>query len=312
VKLDRDVIFLAEGGEEGYAREGIRYVVDNHWGEIDAEFALAEGGGGIVKDGKISYVTVATSEKVRLEVKLIARGTAGHGSMPRPDNAVVRLANAIARAAAWTQPMRLDDTTRAYFQRLAGISPPEEAARYRAILDPGNHSEVERYFAEHEIRHNSMIRTAFSPNVFKAGTRANVIPSEAEAIIDIRALPDENLTALVEGLRRVIADPGVEIQTNAGRPAAPATSLKTEMFAALEAAQKRLYPDSLTIPILLTGATDMSPLRFRGIQAYGIGPVVESEEIGGAHMDDERILEKSLHDFVKYLWYAVLDVAAAK
>ena len=310
VKLDRDVIFLAEAGEEGYAQEGVRYVIANHWEEIEAEFALAEGGGGFIKDGTVSYLSVATSEKVRLEVQLIARGTAGHGSMPRPDNAVVRLANAVSRVAAWMQPMRLDDTTRTYFERLAGISPPEEAARYRGLLDSYERAGVERYFAQHEIRHNSMIRTSLSPNVLKAGFRANVIPSEAEAIIDIRALPDENLPDLVEGLRKVIADPQVEIRTTSGRPAAPASSLNTEMFAALESAQKRLYPGSITIPILLPGATDMSPLRARGIQAYGIGPVVESEEIGGAHADDERILEKSLHDFVKFLWHAVVEVAA--
>ena len=312
VKLDRDVIFLAEGGEEGYAQEGVRYVIANHWEEIDAEYALAEGGSGIIRDGKVSYIGVATSEKVRLEVQLITRGTAGHGSMPRPDNAVIRLANAISRVAAWTQAMRLDETTRTYFERLAGISPPEEAARYRALLDSRKRAEVERYFAEHEIRHNSMIRTSLSPNVLKAGIRANVIPSEAEAIIDIRALPGENLSELVEGLRKIIADPQVEIRTTTGRPAAPASSLDTEMFAALEKAQKRLYPESLTIPILLTGATDLSPLRARGVQAYGIGPVVESEEIGGAHADDERILEKSLNDFVKFLWYAVVELAATK
>jgi acetylornithine deacetylase/succinyl-diaminopimelate desuccinylase-like protein len=312
VKLDRDVIFLAEGGEEGYSPTGVRYVIPNHWEEIDAEFALAEGGGGIIKDGKVLYLSVATSEKVRLEVQLVARGTAGHGSIPRPDNAVVSLANAISRIAAWEQPMRLDETTRTYFQRLAGISPPEAAARYRAILNSSERAAAEGHFARHELRHNSMIRASLSPNVLKAGFRANVIPSEAEALIDIRALPDEDLPKFVERLREVIADPLIEIKTTSGRPAAPASSLNTEMFAALEAAQKRLYPESITIPILLTGATDMSPLRAKGMQAYGIGPVVEDEEKGGAHSDDERILENSLHDFVRFVWHAVLEVAAAK
>ena len=312
VKLDRDVIFLAEAGEEGYNPEGLRYVIANHWEEIDAEFALAEGGSGIIKDGKVLYLSVATSEKVRIEVQLIARGTAGHGSIPRPDNAVVRLAGAVSRIAAWAQPMRLDETTRTYFQRLAVISPPEAAARYRAIPNSNERAGAERHFAQHELRHNSMIRTSLSPNVLKAGFRANVIPSEAEALIDIRALPDEDLPKFVERLRGVIADPQIEIKTNSGRPAAPASSLNTEMFAALEAAQKRVYPGSVTIPVLLTGATDMSPLRAKGIQAYGIGPVVESEENGGAHSDDERILEKSLHEFVRFSWHAVLEVAAAK
>jgi acetylornithine deacetylase/succinyl-diaminopimelate desuccinylase-like protein len=312
VKLDRDVIFLAEAGEEGYYAEGVRYVIANHWEEIDAEYALAEGGGGFIKDGKVHHISIATSEKVRIEVQLIARGTAGHGSIPRPDNAVVRLAGAISRIAAWAQPMRLDDTTRTYFQRIAGISPPEAAARYRSLLNPREQAEVERHFAQHELRHNSMIRTSLSPNVMKAGFRANVIPSEAEALIDIRALPDEDLPKFVERLREVIGDPHIEIKTNSGRPAAPASRLNTEMFAALEAAQKRIYPGSVTIPVLLTGATDMSPLRAKGIQAYGIGPVVDSEENGGAHSDDERILEKSLHEFVRFCWHAVLEVAAAK
>jgi acetylornithine deacetylase/succinyl-diaminopimelate desuccinylase-like protein len=147
--------------------------------------------------------------------------------------------------------------------------------------------------------------------VLKAGFRANVIPSEAEAVIDIRALPDEDLQKFVESLREVIGDPHIEIKTNSGRPAAPASSLNTEMFAALEAAQKRLYPESITIPILLPGATDMSPLRAKGLQAYGIGPMVDDEEKGGAHSDDERILEKSLYDFVRFVWHAVLEVAAA-
>jgi len=312
VKLERDVIFLAEAGEEGYNPEGVRYVIANHWEEIDAEYALAEGGGGIIRDGKVHYLSVATSEKVRIEVQLIARGSAGHGSIPRPDNAVVRLAGAISRIAAWAQPMRLDETTRTYFQRLAGISPPEAAARYRSLLNPREQAEVERHFAQHELRHNSMIRTSLSPNVLKAGFRANVIPSEAEALIDIRVLPDEDLPKFVERLREVIGDPHIEIKTSSGRPAAPASRLNTEMFAALEAAQKRIYPGSVTIPVLLTGATDMSPLRAKGIHAYGIGPIVDSEENGGAHSDDERILEKSLHEFVRFFWHAVLEVAAAK
>ena len=312
VKLDRDVIFLAEGGEEGYAQEGVRYVIANHWEEIEAEFALAEGGGGIIKDGKVLHLSVATSEKVRLEVQLIARGTAGHGSMPQAGQ---------RRGPPGQRHLpdrRLDTAHEAgrYYPDLfpaawPGSARPRRRPAIGRSLTPASGPGWNAISPEHEIRHNSMIRTSLSPNVLKAGFRANVIPSEAEALIDIRALPDENLPELVEGLRKVIADPQVEIRTTSGRPAAPASSLNTEMFAALESAQKRLYPESMTIPILLTGATDLSPLRARGIQAYGIGPVVESEEIGGAHADDERILEKSLHDFVKFLWYAVMQVAAS-
>ncbi len=315
VKLDRDVIFLAEVGEEGFDKEGLRHVVASHWEEIDAEFAIAEGGGGVMKDGKVHFLGVATTEKVPRGVQLIARGTSGHGSVPLQDNAVVRLAAAVARVGAWMPPMRLNETTRSYFERMGEISPSESAARYRSILIKEQQAEVEKYFAEKEPRHNSMLRTSISPTIIKGGFRGNVIPSDAEAYLDIRALPDEDMPAFIKRLEEVIGDPKVEIKSNPWRPAAPSSKLNTEMYAALEKAQKQTFPGAVTLPTLLTGATDMYQLRLKGVQSYGIGPPIEEKEVGrggGVHGNDERILEKSLHDFVRFLWQAVLEVAANK
>lgn len=315
VKLDRDVVFLAEAGEESFAAAGLKYVIDRHWEEIDAEFALAEGGGGSLRDGKAHYVRVGTTEKVGRGVRLVARGTAGHGSIPRPDNAVVRLANAVAKIAAWTPPMRLNETTRTYFERLATISEPKAGARYRGLFDPEQRPEIEQHFARHELRHNSMIRTSINPTILKAGFRGNVVPSEAEAYLDIRALPDEEMEKFIERMREVIADPNVEIVVGSWREAAPPSRLDTEMFRALESAQKRVHPEAITLPYMLTGATDMTPLRAKGVQAYGIGPLAEEgeyRESGGAHGDDERILERALHDLVRFQWHAVLEVAASR
>lgn len=312
VKLDRDVIFLAEAGEEGYAKEGLMYVMDKHWDKINAEFALAEGGDGIIKEGKVQYLRVATTEKYRWRVQLTARGSAGHGSIPRPDNAIVRLANAVSKLAAYVPPMRLNETTHTYFERLAQISPAEAAARYRNILNPQKQAEVERYFAQKEFRHNSMIRTTIAPTLLKGGFRSNVIPSEAEALIDIRTLPDEDIPKFEKKLREIIADPNVEIKPMPGRDPAPASSIDTELFKALEKVKNRLYPGTVILPLTLTGASDLSPLRAKGVQAYGIGPLVETDEEGGAHADNERILEKSLYDLVQLQWYAVLEVAASK
>jgi len=315
VKLERDVIFLAEAGEEGFGKEGLRYVVASHLERINAEFALAEGGGGIIKDGKVQNISVATSEKVPRGMQLIAKGTAGHGSMPRPDNAIVHLANALARLGAWLPPMKLDETSRTYFERLAEISPPEEAARYRSLLTPKERNEAELYLSKNELAHNSMIRTSISPTVIKGGFRNNVIPSEAEAYLDIRALPDEKMDQFVKRMNEIIGDPNVEIKPIPWRDAAPTSKLGTEMFNALERTQKRLYPGSVTLPVLVTGATDMSQLRVKGVQAYGIGPLMLEKDIKegvGAHSENERILEKSLHDFVRFVWYTVLEVAAAK
>jgi acetylornithine deacetylase/succinyl-diaminopimelate desuccinylase-like protein len=316
VKLDRDVIFLAESGEEGFADAGIRHVINKHWDEIDCEFALAEGGGGLIKDGKPQLVRLATTEKVGRGVRLVAHGTSGHGSIPRPDNAIVRLASAVAKLGAWSAPMGLNDTTATYFERLAAVSPAAEAARYKDLFEPERRPAVERYFAQHDLLHNSMIRTSISPTIIKGGFRTNVIPSEAEATLDIRALPDENEEKFVAMMREVIADPNVEIIKQGNwRPAAPASRLNTEMFRALERVSERIYPGAATLPYLLTGATDMNPLRAQGVQAYGVGPLGEPGELSsgrGAHGDDERVSEKALHDFVRFQWHAVLEVAASK
>ena len=316
VKLDRDVIFLAESGEEGFAAAGIKHVIAKHWNEIDCEFALAEGGGGLMKDGKPHLVQVATTEKVGRGVRLVAHGTSGHGSIPRPDNAVVRLASAVAKIGTWSSPMRLNDTTVNYFDRLAAVSPSDEAARYKGLFDEAKRPEIERYFAQHDFLHNSMIRTSIVPTIIKGGFRGNVIPSEAEANLDIRALPDEDEEKFVAQMRAVIDDPHVEIVKQGNwRQAAPASRLNTEMFRALETVQKRIYPEATTLPYLLTGATDMNPLRAEGVQAYGIGPLSEPGELAagrGAHGNDERISEQALHDFVRFQWYTVLEIAASK
>ena len=129
--LDRDVIFLAESGEEADATGvGINFMVDQHFDEIDAEFALTEGGGATLANGRVTAVNIGTAEKVPARVRLVANGTSGHGSVPRLDNALVHLGAAVEKVGTWETPMRLNDTTRTYFERLASISPPSEAARY--------------------------------------------------------------------------------------------------------------------------------------------------------------------------------------
>lgn len=127
VDLDRDIIFLAESGEEGTPEVGINFMVEHHWQEIEAEFCLAEGGGNILEENGVSVVGIQSTEKKPRRATLIARGSAGHGSVPRRDNAVTALANAVAKASAWHTEMRMNQTTRAYFDRLATNSDPEDA-----------------------------------------------------------------------------------------------------------------------------------------------------------------------------------------
>ena len=151
--------------------------------------------------------------------------------------------------------------------------------------------------------------------MMSAGFRRNVIPSEAEATFDIRGLPDEDPEAFYRRLIEVINDPNVElIPEGVYRPASPPSSLDNEMFNALERVTARLFPAAVTLPTMLTGATDMAQVRAQGTQCYGFGPIRTEEDIagpGGSHGDDERILEGSLLALIQFLWYAVLEVAAS-
>ncbi len=317
VPLDRDVIFLAEAGEEASTQVGIKFLVDEHWPEIEAEYCFAEGGGVTRTGGQVRFATVQSSEKIPYGVTLTARGPAGHGSVPLRSNAVAHLSKAVARIADWQSPMRLNETTRAYFERLAAISTPEEAVRYRALLDPSSAAGVQEHLAVHEPRHHSMLRTSVSPNIVAGGYQVNVIPSEATATLDVRALPDENIDRFIEELRKVVADPAVTVERSNRntRPGAAPSRIDSEAFKAIEAAVRTHYGPVTTLPTMSTGATDMAFLRARGMQCYGVGPLTDSEDGPkgfGAHSDQERILESSLHTFVKFHWDIVLAVAAKR
>ncbi len=316
VPLDRDVIFLAEASEEGNGAYGINFMVEKHWPEIEAEYCLAEGGGVVRSGGRIRYAAVATTEKIAHTVKLTARGVAGHGSVPLRSNAIVHLAQAVAKVAAWQTPMRLNDTTRAYFERMAKLSSPEEAARYQTITSRQDTAAVQEYFAVNEPRVYSTLRTSISPNIIKGGYLRNVIPSEAEVTLDIRALPDENMAALLDQLRKVINDSAIEVTELpvATRPGAPPSRLDTEVFQLLEAADQRVY-NVPTFPAMLTGGTDMAQVRARGVQCYGIGPMTDSEDGPkgfGAHSDQERILEEALHKLVQFYSDVVVNLVKAR
>src|SRR5438094_2215335 len=134
VPLDRDIIFLFEAGEEGATRVGIQFMVEQHFPEIDAEYCIAEGGGVARQGGQIRYATIHTIEKITTSIDLTARGVAGQGSIPLKTNAVLHLADAVSALAKWRTPIRINDTTGAYFSKLAAISPPSEARWYRDIL----------------------------------------------------------------------------------------------------------------------------------------------------------------------------------
>jgi acetylornithine deacetylase/succinyl-diaminopimelate desuccinylase-like protein len=316
IPLDRDVIFVSEAGEEAATGPGIEYLVNEHWSEIDSEFCLAEAGSVRRSNGKAVYAMVETTEKQPKGARLVARGPAGHGSRPLRTNAIVHLSRAVDRIASWDPPMRFNDTTRSYFEKLGNLSTPEEAARYRGLLDPQKAPAIREYLAENDPIKYSMLHTSISPNIFQGGYQVNVIPSEAEVTLDIRALPDENISAFYDLMRKVINDPAIELipDTRNQRPGAAPSRIDSEAYRALEASYQRVYGVS-TLPMMQTGATDMAFLRAKGVQCYGVGAMVDEEDGAkgfGPHSDQERILEEAVYKHTQFFWDAVTSIAGTK
>ena len=322
VPLDRDVIFLAEAGEEGTTRVGIEFMANQHFGAIDAEYCYAEGGSVTRERGAVRFASIQTVEKIPNGIDLIARGPSGHGSVPLMTNAVAHLSKAVAAVAEWQPPIALNDTTAAYFKRLAAISPPDVAQRYRDVVTGGPKAAAaaDTWLREHEPRHASMLRTSVSPNIIQGGYRNNVIPSEARATLDVRMMPDEHPDRFLAQIRKVINDPAVDVvfngwpPTTTGKPRNGGESrIDTEAFTIAEAAVTKHY-QTTTLPTMSTGASDMAFLRAKGIQCYGVGPATDMEDGPkgfGAHSDQERILETELHRFVRFHWDIVVNMARA-
>ena len=319
VPLDRDVILLAESGEEGASNLGIGYMMAEHYPEIDAEYCIAEGGDTIRERGEVRYATVQVTEKVVRGVELTARGVSGHGSVPLKSNPIAHLGSAVGRFTTWQPDVRVDETTGTYFRRLAMLASPEQAKYYRDVIspDPKVASAAADWLFEHEPRHASMVRTSVSPNIFTGGYRSNVIPSEAKARLDVRMVPGEDAPALLEQIRRAIDDPNVDVQFAGGsgqRPAIPATRADAELFKTVEAAVNSVYGVP-TLPSMSTYATDMWPLRAKGVQCVGIGSAVDIEDQTkgfGMHSDQERLLETELHRFVRLNWEIVTGLAGLR
>jgi acetylornithine deacetylase/succinyl-diaminopimelate desuccinylase-like protein len=161
-----------------------------------------------------------------------------------------------------------------------------------------------------------MLRTSVVPTMLKAGIATNVIPSEAEATVDIRALPDEDMPRFFLEMKRVIGDPAVKIeQTGFGaRPGAPPSRLDSEMYHVLQAVSKHMYPGATVLPTMSTGATDMAFLRAKGISSYGIGiPSTDEDNLKyGAHSDVERLPEAALYQIAEFVWDAVTEMAVSR
>ncbi len=311
--LKRDVIFLSEVDEEA-GSSGIQWMIANAWDKIDAEFALNEGGfANLLDRGKILF-NIQTSEKIPTRVKLVSRGMAGHGSLPRADNAVLHLAQAIVRLAQAEQPVRLNATTREYFRSLAKL--PEYsrlAPQFADLENPAKAPAARREILRQNPMLAAMLATSVSPTMLQAGVKVNVIPTVAEGQVDVRRLPDETKEEIIERFRKIVNDPEVQVESlrtnEQDMPATEPSSRTSTLYQAIEATVGA-EPDRVAVlPVMLLGATDGSFLRVRGMGVYGIPLFPTPVDERRAHGNDERVSVEGFARGVRLLREVVRKVA---
>jgi acetylornithine deacetylase/succinyl-diaminopimelate desuccinylase-like protein len=313
-RLSRDVIFLAEGDEEAGGTAGMKFAVEKHWDKIAAGFAINEGGRVVVQNNKVLYVGVQASEKVAVDVDVIATGTSGHGSIPRKDNAVVHLAAAIAKIGGYETPVRLNSVTHAFFEGISQVEDEETGKWMRALESSDRAEHAARWISDASPVWNSMLRDTIAPTMLQAGIRPNVVPSEARGVLNIRLLPSDSLSPLLLKLQQLVNDPQVrfEVEPDAGE-AAPSSSLTSDLYGSIARVAGKDFPGTLVVPYMSTGATDSTPLRMRTVQAYGLLPFpLGEEDVLRMHADDERVPLDSFRKGIDFLYDIVNDFAVAK
>jgi acetylornithine deacetylase/succinyl-diaminopimelate desuccinylase-like protein len=313
-RVERDVIFLATADEEQGGEASIRVLISKYWDKFAAGFALNEGGRVILKNGKVEYVAVQASEKVPVDVAVIARGPSGHASVPTKDNAVVHLAAAVAKIGGYIAPVHYTTIVRRYFEQLAPLEDDELAKWIRSLDTPDRGEHAQRVISDTNPLWNSMLRDTIAPTMLSAGVRPNVIPSEARATLNVRLLPGDTIDVLIAELTKLVNDPNVrfEVQPDAGL-AAPPSSLESDFYAAITKAAAQEFGGAPVLPFLSAGATDSAQLRLHNVQAYGVSPFpLTDEDSRRTHADDERIPLASFDKGVDFLARIVTQFAASK
>ena len=308
VPLARDVILLAEPDEEVGGAMGARWMIANHYAELDPEYVIDEGGFGsrdLFAANRLVY-GISVAEKKIVWLKLRAEGVAGHGSQPNDQNPNDRLVRALARLLA---PERSPDDARADGARASQTS---GATREPSVLDV-MHAKVGT-FAENKftnaIQHSTIALTWFRSGVGDP-PKINVIPSVAEAGIDCRVLPGTSKDQWIAEVSRRLGDPSIKIELINESDDPVVTTQDSPLFRNLEAAIKRRHADAVVTPLLIPYGTDSNAFRPRGAKAYGIFPAILSAEIAASmHSDSEHLPLDAVPEAAQVFFEALRDTLA--
>lgn len=312
-KPDRDIIVALETDEEILDANGlgIQWLIKNHRDLIDAEFALNEGGGVGLKNGKAIRNSVQTSEKVSIGYQLTVKDRGGHSSLPRKDNAIYRLAEGLVRLSNYSFPVNLNETTRIYFTKTAETESKPNADDIRAVLAPQPDPAALARLSD-KPGYNAQLRTTCVATMLEGGHAINALPQLATAKVNCRIMPGEPVEGVQAAIERVLDDRQIAVAPTGKAVLSPPSPLNEEVMGSIEKLSKEFWPDAAIIPVMSTGATDGSYLRNAGIPTYGHSGLAADVDDNRNHGKDERVRVESFYEGEEYLYRLVKMLAGGK
>ncbi len=305
----RDIILALTSDEErgDVPSNGVFWLVKNQRALIDAEFGINEGGGGELKDGKAHLQRIQVAEKVFITYTLETTNPGGHSSVPRPDNAIYQLNEALTRIAKHEFPVKMSEVTKAYFERSAAFASGQEAADMRAVArDTPDAAALARLSAK--AFYNAQFRTTCVTTMLEAGHAENALPQRAKATVNCRILPNDDAVE-VERTIRTLAGDKVAVKHLYPPTLSPPSPLRPDVLGTVEKLTQQMWPGVPVVPSMSTGATDSRFLRNLGMPVYGVSGLFVDPADYRAHGLNERILAKQLYEGREYLYRLVKTLA---
>jgi len=309
---DRDLILALTSDEEGGSFNGVDWLVKNHRDLIDAEFAINEGGGGNMRKGKYLTNEVQASEKVFQDFRFEVTNAGGHSSLPVKDNAIYHLSDGLARLAKFDFPVQLNEVTRAYFERSASVeSDPKVAADMRAVARATPDPAAAARLSAAVPYWNSMMRTTCVATRLAGGHANNALPQLATANVNCRILPGVSPSSVRDKLVEIVADSQIKISfVGEANPSKP-SPLRPDVMNAVESLTKEMFPGTVVVPVMSTGATDGLYLRNGEIPTYGIDGTFGDMDDVRAHGRDERVGVKQFFEGLEFQYRLIKALSSS-
>jgi acetylornithine deacetylase/succinyl-diaminopimelate desuccinylase-like protein len=310
---DRDIIIALTADEEMGNANGVNWLLTNHRELIDAEFCInPDGGGGDMRNGKPENMAIQTSEKIYVSYRLEVKNNGGHSSLPVKNNAIYRLAFGLTRLANYDFPVRLNETTRNFFEKVATRESGQVKSDILGILnDPPDTAAASRLESS-SAYYNAMMRTTCVATMMNAGHAENALPQTAMAIVNCRMLPDDNSDSVLSVLKSVLADDQISVTRIYSSFAAPLSPLRDDVTNAVTRISETLWPGVNVSPLMSTGASDGKYLRLKGIPVYGVSGMFGDMDDVRAHGKDERIGVKEFYNGVEFMYLFIKALSSEK